>query len=256
MTTPAQLARFNNLTLGYEKHPAVHHLSGDLLHGDLLAVVGPNGGGKSTLLKGMMAQLKPLGGRIEWSQPPQLAYLPQRARLDLDFPLRVIDFVALGCWPQVGAFGGVRRTAIQQVSRALEQVGMQQFEKRSLDSLSGGQLQRVLFARLILEDAPLILLDEPFAAVDEATQEDLMHLIQHWHQQGRTIIAVLHDLQQVKRHFPRCLLLAREVLGFGPTDQVLTEDNLRRARKMQVAFDPLAPICDLHLDEEAEASHA
>ncbi|WP_416885574.1 metal ABC transporter ATP-binding protein [Marinospirillum sp.] len=256
MTASIPLARFSNLTLGYEKHPAVHHLNGDLYQGDLLAVVGPNGGGKSTLLKGMMSQLTPLGGRIEWPQPQKLAYLPQRARLDLDFPLRVIDFVALGFWPQVGAFGGVRRTALDQVSQALHQVGMQRFEKRSLDSLSGGQLQRVLFARLILEDAQLILLDEPFAAVDEATQEDLMQLIQHWHQQGRTIIAVLHDLQQVKRHFPRCLLLAREVLGFGPTDQVLTEDNLRRARKMQVAFDPLAPICDLHLDEEVEADHA
>lgn len=240
---------FNDVTLGYGQHPAVHHLCGTIQQGDLLAVVGPNGGGKSTLLKGLMAQLIPLGGSIEWSQPQKLAYLPQRTRLDLDFPLRVVDFVGLGLWPQLGAFGGLKHQVLQQVNQALIQVGMEGFEKRSLASLSGGQLQRILFARLILEDAPLILLDEPFAAVDSATQEDLLSLIQTWHQQGRTLVAVLHDLVQVKQHFPQCLLLAREVLGWGATETVLTEDNLRRARQRQVAFDPLAPVCHLHLDE-------
>lgn len=133
---------------------------------------------------------------------------------------------------------------------ALQQVGLAGFNQRSLDSLSGGQLQRVLFARLLLEDAPLILLDEPFAAVDEATTADLLALIQQWHQQGRTIIAVLHDLHQVRSHFPKCLLLARDVFGLGATAEVLTPENLARARKMQVLADPLAPVCDLDAPEE------
>lgn len=240
------LVEFQNLTLGYEMHPAVHHLQGQIMAGDLLAVVGPNGGGKSTLLKGLMQEIRPLGGKVAWPQGrPQLAYLPQRARLDLDFPLRVADFVSLGHWPKRGAFSSIKGVDRQAVQQALKQVGMTGFDKRSLDSLSGGQLQRVLFARLLLEDAPLILLDEPFAAVDEATTADLLALIKQWQQEGRTIIAVIHDLQQVRSHFPKCLLLARDALGMGVTEDVLTADNLAKARKMQVLADPLAPICDL-----------
>ncbi len=244
---PAQaLIQFNNLTLGYEMHPAVHHLHGQILTGDLLAVVGPNGGGKSTLLKGLMEEIRPLGGTISWPLGrSQLAYLPQRARLDLDFPLRVADFVSLGHWPRRGAFAAIKSTDKQAVEQALKAVGLTGFGKRSLDSLSGGQLQRVLFARLLLEDAPLILLDEPFAAVDEATTVDLLALIKQWQAEGRTVIAVLHDLHQVRTHFPKCLLLARDVLGMGVTETVLTAENLAKARKMQVLADPLAPICDL-----------
>ncbi|GLR64812.1 metal ABC transporter ATP-binding protein [Marinospirillum insulare] len=245
------LIEFNNLTLGYEMHPAVHHLDGQILAGDLLAVVGPNGGGKSTLLKGLMEEIRPLGGKITWPQGrPQLAYLPQRARLDLDFPLRVADFVSLGHWPRRGAFSTIRAVDKQAVDQALNEVGLAGFGKRSLDSLSGGQLQRVLFARLLLEDAPLILLDEPFAAVDAATTEDLLKLIKHWQKEGRTLIAVLHDLHQVRNHFPKCLLLARDVLGMGKTESVLTSANLAKARKVQVLADPLAPICDFDEAEE------
>jgi len=240
------LVEFHNLTLGYEMHPAVHHLQGQILSGDLLAVIGPNGGGKSTLLKGLMEEIRPLGGKIIWPQGrPKLAYLPQRARLDLDFPLRVADFVSLGHWPKRGAFAAIKSIDKQAVQQALKEVGLAGFDKQSLDSLSGGQLQRVLFARLLLEDAPLILLDEPFAAVDEATTTDLLMLIKQWHQQGRTVIAVLHDLHQVRSHFPKCLLLARDVLGMGATEEVVTAENLAKARKMQVLADPLAPICDL-----------
>lgn len=248
---PLALVEFKNLTLGYEMHPAVHHLYGQILTGDLLAVVGPNGGGKSTLLKGLMEEIRPLGGQVFWPQGrPQLAYLPQRARLDLDFPLRVADFVSLGHWPRRGAFAPIKALDRQVVQEALQQVGMAGFDRRSLDSLSGGQLQRVLFARLLLEDAPLILLDEPFAAVDEATTADLLVLIKQWQAEGRTVVAVLHDLHQVRNHFPKCLLLARDVLGIGATEAVLTVGNLAKARKMQVLSDPFAPVCDLDEAEE------
>jgi len=241
---------FENLTLGYERHPAVHHLDGQVNSGDLLALVGPNGAGKSTLLKGLMNELRPLGGRILWpNKKPSLAYLPQRSGLNLDFPLRVADFVSLGHWPRLGAFSRVSREQRQAVDAALAQVGMAGFEKRALDSLSGGQLQRILFARLLLEDAQLLLLDEPFAAVDEQTTEDLLALIHEWNREGRTVIAVLHDLRQVTEHFPKTLLLARDALALGATAQVLTEENLARARRMQAPFDPLAPVCETDLQE-------
>ncbi|MDR9466959.1 metal ABC transporter ATP-binding protein [Marinospirillum sp.] len=241
---------FENLTLGYERHPAVHHLQGEIQAGDLLALVGPNGAGKSTLLKGLMNELRPLGGRISWpSGKPSLAYLPQRSGLNLDFPLRVADFVSLGHWPRLGAFSAVSRQQRTAVDKALAQVGMEGFERRSLDSLSGGQLQRILFARLLLEDAELLLLDEPFAAVDEQTTADLLKLIHTWNREGRTVIAVLHDLRQVREHFPKTLLLARDALALGPTEEVLTEENLERARRMQAPFDPLAAICEADIKE-------
>ncbi|WP_404415630.1 metal ABC transporter ATP-binding protein [Marinospirillum sp.] len=241
---------FENLTLGYERHPAVHHLQGEIQTGDLLALVGPNGAGKSTLLKGLMNELRPLGGRISWpSGKPSLAYLPQRSGLNLDFPLRVADFVSLGHWPRLGAFSAVSRQQRKAVDKALAQVGMEGFERRSLDSLSGGQLQRILFARLLLEDAELLLLDEPFAAVDEQTTADLLKLIHTWNREGRTVIAVLHDLRQVREHFPKTLLLARDALALGPTEEVLTEENLERARRMQAPFDPLAAICEADIKE-------
>ncbi|SFC31425.1 zinc/manganese transport system ATP-binding protein [Marinospirillum celere] len=250
MQTPQALLSFENLTLGYERHPAVHHLQGTLFKGDLMAVVGPNGAGKSTLLKGLMNELRPLGGKIRWVEKrPSLAYLPQRSGLNLDFPLRVSDFVSLGHWPRLGAFASVGRKQRQAVGHALAQVGMQGFEKRSLDSLSGGQLQRILFARLLLEDAQLLLLDEPFSAVDEQTTADLLKLIHQWNQEGRTILTVLHDLRQVRQHFPKCLLLARDAVALGPTPEVLTDDNLAKARNMQAPFDPLAPVCEADLEE-------
>ena len=246
MQATNSLVKFDNLTLGYERHPAVHHLHGKINAGDLIAVVGLNGGGKSTLLKALMAEIRPLGGAINWPQgKPRVAYLPQRARLDLDFPLRVDDFVSLGHWPRRGVFAGMKTADQHKVNLALEQVGLVGFHKRALNSLSGGQLQRVLFARLLLEDAPLLLLDEPFAAVDEYTTADLLALIKAWHQQGRTLVAVLHDLHQVRSHFPKCLLLAKDCLGFGATDQVLTPANLALARQAQVLADPLAPVCNL-----------
>lgn len=251
------MVTFDNLTLGYERHPAVHHLTGHIRQGDLLAVVGPNGGGKSTLLKGLMGELRPLGGRFVWPLGrQQMAYLPQRARLDLDFPLRVADFVSLGHWPRRGAFAAICGANRRAVHGALHQVGMEGFEQRSLDSLSGGQLQRVLFARLLLENAGLILLDEPFAAVDESTTQDLLVLVHQWQQQGRTVVAVLHDLNQVREHFPLCLLLARDVLGFGSTAEVLVPKNLERARRMQAPFDPLAPVCDLDAEPVATEKHS
>ncbi|MGB1209238.1 MAG: ATP-binding cassette domain-containing protein, partial [Paracoccaceae bacterium] len=115
---------------------------------------------------------------------------------------------------------------------------------RGLAALSGGQVQRVLFARLILQNAQVMLLDEPFAAVDARTTQDLLTLITQWQTEGRTIVAVLHDMSQVRRHFPDCLILAREKIAHGPTAQVLTPDALSRANAMTEAPDPHAPLCD------------
>ncbi len=241
------LIRFDDLTLGYDRHPAVHHLSGEIATGALVAVVGPNGAGKSTLLKGLAGELRPIGGHIDMAALPPggLAYMPQRGELDHSFPVSVFDMVAMGMWREIGAFGRLDRARRERVRQALAAVGLTGFEARPIGSLSGGQLQRARFARLMLQDAPLILLDEPFAAIDSRTVEDLIRLILGWHGEGRTILTVVHDLDQVRRHFPTSLLLSRTPVAFGPTEQVLTPVLLARARRLSEAFDEDAPECHL-----------
>jgi zinc/manganese transport system ATP-binding protein len=231
--------KLRDLTLGYDGHPAVHHLSGSFAAGSLTAIVGPNGSGKSTLLKGIMGQLVPLGGRIE--RKGEIAYLPQSADIDKSFPATVHELVSLGLWRTRGAFGGLRANDRERIAAALHAVGLDGFASRPLDTLSGGQMQRTLFARVILQDAPVLLLDEPFSAVDERTVADLMNLVSHWHREGRTVIAVLHDLELVRRYFPQSLLLAREPVAWGNTAVTLRPENLQRARAMPEAWDEHAP---------------
>ena len=235
---------FKNLTLGYAGRAAVHHLNGDIAKGSLTAVVGANGSGKSTLMKGIAGILKPLGGECRLSPNLSVAYLPQQSELDRSFPAQVRDLVALGLWPKRGLFGRHRSEDRAAMGRVMEAVGLSGFEKRNIDSLSGGQMQRALFARAMLQDAQLILLDEPFNAVDEKTVADLMVLIKSWVAEGRTVLAVLHDFQLVRQHFPETLFLARKLVGLGPTAEVLKSENIRQARHFHEAWGENAPWCD------------
>lgn len=235
--------QFNNLTLGYGRHPAVHHLSGQVAKGSLTAVVGPNGAGKSTLLKGIAGFLQPLEGHIaSQSQKRTIAYLPQSAEIDRTFPMNVFDFVASGLWQKQGLWQKISAQN-SKIEQAIEAVGLHGFEHRPIGTLSGGQMQRVLFARLMLQDSQLILLDEPFTAIDSKTMTDLIALVHRWHCEERTIIAVLHDLELVKRSFPETLLLAREPVAWGATKDVLSAENLLKARRMVEASNPFADIC-------------
>jgi zinc/manganese transport system ATP-binding protein len=239
------LVRFRDLTLGYDRHPAVHHLSGAVGEGDLLAVVGPNGAGKSTLFKGMLGFIRPLSGTVEFSglRRADIAYLPQAADIDCDFPISLYDLVAMGLWRKAGHFGGITRKNRAAIEQALAAVGLTGFEERPIGTLSSGQMQRALFARLLLQDARVIVLDEPFNAVDAKTVADLVALVRRWHGDGRTVIAALHDLELVRETFPDVLLLARELVGWGKTADVLTPENLLKARRMCEAFDEDAAAC-------------
>ena len=237
--------RFHNLTLGYERHPAVHHLDGAVESGALVAVVGPNGAGKSTLFKGIVGALKPLAGSIERDglDARDIAYLPQAAEIDRSFPISLYDMVAMGLWRRKGLFGGIGAKDRHAIEAAIGAVGLTGFEQRAIGTLSGGQMQRMLFARLLLQDARVIVLDEPFTAIDAKTSADLLALVKTWHVERRTVIVALHDIELVKASFPQCLLLAREPVAWGPTRDVLTLENLNRARRMCEAFDERAEAC-------------
>ena len=234
----------HDVTVAYDREPAVHHLSGAFNPASLTAVVGPNGAGKSTLLKAIVGLVRPVEGRIECRPPAHIAYLPQQAEIERSFPISVIDTVSLGHWRRIGWAGDLSAAMRGAAISAIEMVGLRGLEHRTVGSLSVGQFQRMLFARMVVQDAPLILLDEPFAAIDSATTTDLLGLIARWHGERRTVIAVLHDLGQVHEHFPETLLLAREGVAWGATESVLTAGNLQRVRDLLDPWtaDPLVRV--------------
>jgi zinc/manganese transport system ATP-binding protein len=241
----AAQVKFRDVTLGYDRHPAVHHLNGEVAQGALLAVVGPNGAGKSTLFRGLAGILKPLAGSIDLGglDIRDIAYLPQSVDIDRTFPISVFDLVGTGLWRKTGFFGGMGKPARDKITQALAAVGLNGFENRSIGTLSGGQMQRMLFARALLQDARLIVLDEPFNAIDAKTSADLLALVRRWHDEGRTVLAALHDMDLVRANFPETLLLARGPVAWGATAQVLTVENLTEARRMCEAFDETAAAC-------------
>ena len=242
--------RLVDLTVNYDRHPAVHHVSAEIPAAEMTAVVGPNGAGKSTLLKALLGLAPRIEGRIECTAK-RIAYLPQQAEIDRSFPIPVLDTVLLGRWSRFGAFGRAAKGDVHDAYHAIEAVGLSGFERRPIDTLSVGQFQRVLFARLLLQDADLVLLDEPFAAIDSRTVADLMDVVRRWQRENRTVVAVLHDLDQVKRDFPNSLLLARELVDCGPTPRVLSAENLLRARAMAEAWDEQAGACEVPLRRTA-----
>lgn len=234
----------DNLTVSYQQRPAVHHFSTTFCLGEMWAIFGPNGAGKSTLLKAVMCLLKADTGEVKWEQLQRchIAYLPQQSDIDRSQPMTVFELAAMGLWYEIGFFGRVTQQQRQRVNEALKRVEMLELGNRQIGALSNGQFQRVLFARMLVQNAPFLLLDEPFNAVDAQTTYALLDVLRQCHSEGKTIIAVLHDYEQVRAYFPRTLLMAREKIAAGNTEQILTEANLQQANQMMQQHD-LADWC-------------
>ncbi len=216
------------LTLGYRDVTVVGDVAFELARGDVLAVVGHNGSGKSTLIKTLLGTLPPLAGGLDWhaGRPETIAYLGQRMEFDSRFPIRVRDLAAMGAWSGLGLLGRVDDACRARVGSALERTGTAHIADMPLHQLSAGQLQRALFARTMVQDAPLILLDEPFTAVDQTTEAALLTLIDSWADEGRAVILVLHDLSAVLQHCAAALLLGEGRALFGSPKEILTPNNL------------------------------
>ncbi|HEX3521363.1 MAG TPA: ATP-binding cassette domain-containing protein [Stellaceae bacterium] len=192
-------------------------MSGEFASGSLTAVVGANGAGKSTLLAAIAGVKRLAGGAVDRPARQRLAYLPQLAAIDREYPLTVSELITLGAWREFGAFRSPGTVLWTRAAAVAETVGLAGRVRRLIGEISVGELQRALFARLILQDAAVILLDEPFASVDAQTLSVLLDQVVRWHQEGRTVIAVLHDLDLVQAHFPSTLVLARRCVAWGAT---------------------------------------
>lgn len=220
-----------NLTVSYQQRPAVHHVSAEFEAGKMWAVFGPNGAGKSTLLKAVMGLQKAETGSVHWlgMKRKDIAYLPQQSEIDRSQPMTVFELAAMGLWYEIGFFGRVNAEQRRRVYEALKRVEMQDFADRQIAHLSNGQFQRVLFARMLAQNAKFLLLDEPFNAVDARTTYALLDVLRRCHEEGQAVIAVLHDYEQVRAYFAHTLLLAREKIAAGATEEVLTDGFLAQA---------------------------
>jgi len=233
-TIPAALA-LREISAGYGDAPAIEAVDAAFPEGTMTAIVGPNGAGKSTLIKTVVGALAPTAGRIEVFGRPlagarhRLAYVPQRASVDWDFPIRVIDVVLMGLWRELGLFGRVAARHRARAADCLALVGMEEFADRQIGQLSGGQQQRVFLARALAQGADLYLLDEPFAGVDAATEAAIVAVLHRLRAEGRTLVAVHHDLATVAEYFDRVLILNRRPVAEGSVAVAFTNAALAQA---------------------------
>jgi manganese/zinc/iron transport system ATP- binding protein len=241
MTKPYAV-EVNDLTLAYHEKPVLWDIDLVVPEGVLMAIVGPNGAGKTTLIKSILGLLNPAAGRISIYGKPYaeqrhlVSYVPQRGSVDWDFPTSVLDVVMMGRYGRLGWF---RRTSSRDRDLAMEalvKVGMEDYADRQISQLSGGQQQRTFLARALVQDAQVYFMDEPFQGVDATTERAIVTLLQQLRSEGKTVIAVHHDLQTVPEYFDWVMLLNVRRIASGPVAEIFTEENLRLAYGGRVAF--------------------
>lgn len=229
-----------DLTVHYGKNPILWDITFRIPKGVLAGILGPNGAGKSTLLKAILKIVKPLSGTIIFSG--KVAYVPQRESIDWDFPITALEVVTMGRYGKLGLFGRLRKADKQAALSMLEYVGMAAYADRQISQLSGGQQQRLFIARALMQDADLLLLDEPFAGVDLATEKAIMDLLRKQRDSGKTILIVHHDLPTVEEYFDWALLLNKRLIACGPVKEVFHREHLRSMFRGQTLFDEAAVL--------------
>ncbi len=240
------------MTVSYGEKPAIFSIDTVVPPGSMTAIVGPNGAGKSTLLKAALGVVPALSGTVRiFGQPlaearSRVAYVPQRASVDWDFPTRVIDVVMMGLYRDLGLFGFVRRRHREAALASLERVGMAGFADRQIGQLSGGQQQRVFIARALAQDADLYLFDEPLAGVDAATERAIIAILKALKGEGRTVVAVHHDLATITDYFDHVLMINVRKIADGPVATTFTAENLQQTYGGRLAT---AQIGQLRLSE-------
>lgn len=223
-----------DLTVAYHRKPVIWDIDLSIPEGKLVSIVGPNGAGKSTLLKACLDLIPRSSGEVAiYGQPydkqrKQVGYVPQRESVDWDFPVSALDVVAMGTYGKLGWFRRVNKRSKALAMQALERVGLTDYAHRQISQLSGGQQQRTFLARALVQDADIYFMDEPFAAVDAATERAIVELLKELQKRGKTVLVVHHDLATVPQYFDWTVLLNMRVVAAGPTSEVFTQENLRR----------------------------
>jgi len=238
------------LNVNYGQTPVLWDISFQIPKGLLVGIIGPNGAGKSTLLKSALGLVKPLSGKIDLLGEPissctrqKIAYVPQRGSVDWDFPITALEVVLMGRFGRLGLFRRPRKADREAALQALDLVGMSSFADRQIGQLSGGQQQRLFIARSFVQNADLLLLDEPFAGVDLATEKSIINLLRAKKEEGKTVFVVHHDLPTVEEYFDWVILLNTRLVVCGPVKQVFTRENLAQAfGKNQGLFDEAAVL--------------
>lgn len=223
----------HDMTVAYGRKPVLWNIDYVAPARKLIAIVGPNGAGKSTLLKAALGMIpRQSGSSVFYGKPyaairQKVAYVPQRSSVDWDFPASALDVAVMGWYGRLGWFRPVNRAGRTAALAALEQVGLGDVAQRQIGQLSGGQQQRVFLARALAQDADLYLMDEPFAAVDAATEQSIVTMLQLLRDRGKTTIVVHHDLQTVAEYFDEVLLLNLRLVAAGAVSEVMTPQNLK-----------------------------
>ncbi len=224
----------HDLTVAYHRKPVLWDVDLEIPEGALVGIVGPNGAGKSTLIKAVLDLVPKSSGLIRiYGQPykkqrRRVGYVPQRESVDWEFPVSALDVAAMGTYGQLGWLKPVNRKSKARAMHALEKVGMGAFANRQISHLSGGQQQRTFLARALAQDAQLYFMDEPFAAVDAATERAIVKILRDFREQKKTCLVVHHDLATVAEYFDYVILLNMRVVDYGPTGDVFHEENLRK----------------------------
>ncbi len=223
----------HNLSVSYQNVPVLWDIDFSLPKGQIVGIIGPNGSGKSTLLKAIMGLIPLASGNVKVLNKnlslvrDQLAYVPQRETVDWNFPASVEDVVLMGRYKKGNLFR--RLTKIDKViaQESIEKVKLEKYKERQISQLSGGQQQRVFIARALAQGASIYIMDEPFVGVDMATEKTILDLLIQMKEEGKTIIIVHHDIQTVSNYFDYIVMLNTRLIAYGPTDEVLTEENLQ-----------------------------
>ena len=228
------MIRIENLSVSYKETLALKDISLVLQGPTITGILGPNGAGKSTLLKSMLGIIPHEGHAFiddkEMKKSlKKVAYVEQKIHIDYNFPIKVKECVSLGLYPSIPLFHTLKAKHWEKVAEALEIVGLSDYADRQISQLSGGQFQRVLIARCLVQDADYILLDEPFVGIDSVSEEIIMNTLRELKKAGKTVLIVHHDLGKVAHYFDQVLLLNKELIAFGTTKETFTQANLKQA---------------------------
>ena len=225
------MIEIENLTVTYKDTPALDNINVTLSKSKIIGIVGPNGAGKSTLIKAVLNIIPSKGiikidNKLSKDQLGSVAYVEQKINIDYNFPIKVRECVSLGIYPKIGLFKNLNKHDWQKVDGALKLVGLEEFSNRQISELSGGQFQRVLIARCLVQEAKYIFLDEPFIGIDSVSEEIIMNTLKKLRDNGHTILIVHHDLRKVHAYFDEVLLLNKKLISYGSTKETFTRENL------------------------------